>query len=313
MKQSIFFRGTLYYNREINLEKVKDKLIILTLLGRRLGMRDLEDYIHFWPEYSEREAIQDEDLCLIYSEKEVLVEKNDKITFATYKACKHLVKEPSELWYLGKWNGVCCFGYALSQQEEVEGLEWISYKDSKWEDDLELYFIAVKVQHLIGWDKSTRFCGYCGHKNERAVDERAKKCPKCQRVVFPRISPAVIVGIKKDDKLLMAHNANFREGLYSIIAGFVEQGETLEMAVQREVLEEVGIKIKNIRYHHSRPWNSADSLMLGFTAEYESGEIAVDGKEILDAGWYDKDHLPPVLPSKISTARCIIDDLLGLE
>jgi len=98
----------------------------------------------------------------------------------------------------------------------------------------------------------------------------------------------------------------------SIIAGFVEQGETLEMAVKREVLEEVGIQVKNIKYHHSRPWNSMDSLMLGFTAEYEAGDITVDGKEIVDAGWYDKDHLPPQLPSNISTARCIIDELLGL-
>ncbi len=121
------------------------------------------------------------------------------------------------------------------------------------------------------------------------------------------------MGIKKGKQVLLAHNANFREGLYSIIAGFVEQGETLETAVKREIYEEVGLKVKNIRYVQSRPWLSLDSLMLGFIAEYESGEIKVDGKEILDAGWYDKNHLPPLLPEKITIARCIINEILGLE
>ena len=121
------------------------------------------------------------------------------------------------------------------------------------------------------------------------------------------------MGIKKGDEILMAHNSGFREGLYSIIAGFVEQGETIEMAVRREVYEEVGIKVKNIRYFQSRPWNSIDSLMMGFTAEYESGEIKVDGKEIVDAKWCDKAHMPEVLPDKISTAWEIINALMGLE
>lgn len=276
-------------------------------------MRELENYIHFWPEFSEKEAIKDEDLCLIYSEKQILVQQGKEVVFPTYGICKQLVENEDQLWYLGKWLGKPCFAYALEQRSIIEGLEWIDYRDSKWEGNLEPYFIAVKVQHLLNWDRSTRFCGFCGHENKRANSERAKQCPKCHNLVFPRISPAVITGIKKGDKLLLAHNANFREGLYSIIAGFVEQGETLEMAVKREILEEVGIKVKNIRYHHSRPWNSTDSLMIGFTAEYESGEIKVDGKEIVDAGWYDKEHLPPKLPSKISTARSIIDELLGLE
>lgn len=111
----------------------------------------------------------------------------------------------------------------------------------------------------------------------------------------------------------MAHNSGFRQGLYSIIAGFVEQGETLEMAVKREVYEEVGIKVKNIKYYHSRPWNWLDSLMIGFTAEYESGEIKVDGKEIVDAIWCDKEHMPEILPDKISTAWQIINEIMKLE
>lgn len=275
-------------------------------------MKAQDEYLNFWPEFSEGEAIKDDDLCILYSDQQILIKKEEKISFPTYAKCKALTPKPEALWYLGKWRGKACFAYEKGVREAVDQLEWISYKDARWEEELELYYIAVKTQHLLNWDKSTRFCGYCGCENKRDTKERAKRCPECHRVNYPRISPAIIVGVKKGDKLLLAHNAGFKEGLYSIIAGFVEQGETLEMAVKREVLEEVGIRVKNIKYHHSRPWNSVDSLMLGFTAEYESGEIKVDGKEIVDAGWYDKDHLPPVLPNKISTARCIIDELLGL-
>ena len=228
-----------------------------------------------------------------------------------------MLTQQDKAWYLGEWVGIPCFAYELDTmalgERESAMMEWIDFRDPRWAQDREIYYIAVKAQHLLGWDKSSKFCGCCGSKNERKENERAKKCPGCGAIQYPRISPAIIVAITKGNQLLMAHNANFREGLYSIIAGFVEQGETLEMAVRREVFEEVGVKVKNIKYHHSRPWNSLDSLMFGFTAEYVEGEIKVDGKEIVDAGWYDKDHLPPQLPDKISTARTIIDEVLGLE
>lgn len=282
-------------------------------------MKQLEGYMNFWSEYEPNHKIQASDYCLVYSNKRLIgkVHKG-KMMMPSYGEVNKWIDEPSKLWYLGKWEGTSCFTYGLEEKNidkelQEHNLEWIDYGDTRWNEELEVYFVAVKAQHLLNWDKSTQFCGYCGKTYSRKEDERAKLCISCGSIQYPRISPAIIVGIKKDKQILLAHNSGFREGLYSIIAGFVEQGESLEYAVKREIYEEVGLKVKNIRYVQSRPWPSLDSLMIGFIAEYESGEIKVDGKEIVDAGWYDKEHLPAVLPEKITTARCIIDEVLELE
>lgn len=277
-------------------------------------MNDLEGYINFWPEYEGHSEVKQQDFCFIYQNNQLLLRRSKMLEVPCYGACEKIIEFPQQGWYLGKWHGRPCFAYALDTSEVNDiNLEWVGFRDPRWAEDLELYQIAVKAQHLLNWDRTTKYCGCCGSLYERKKDERGKKCPQCGNLQFPRISPAIIVGIKKGNEILMAHNSGFREGLYSVIAGFVEQGETLEMAVKREVYEEVGIKVKNIRYFQSRPWNSMDSLMLGFIADYESGEIKVDGKEIVDARWCDKEHMPTVLPDKISTAWHIINEIIGLE
>ena len=285
-------------------------------------MEQLEGYINFWTEFEAHSEMTEKDLCFIYSNNQMLLKKTNGLQVPLYGECEALITDINQLWYLGKWHGQSCFAYFLETDHVSEfkesfienaQLEWVGFRDPRWNEEIELYQICVKTQHLLNWDRSTKYCGCCGSLYERKEDERAKKCPKCGNLQFPRISPAIIVGIKKENEILMAHNSGFREGLYSVIAGFVEQGETLEMAVKREVYEEVGIKVKNIKYFQSRPWNSIDSLMLGFIAEYESGEIKVDGKEIVDARWCDKEHMPEVLPDKISTAWHIINEIIGLE
>jgi NAD+ diphosphatase len=136
--------------------------------------------------------------------------------------------------------------------------------------------------------------------------ERAKVCPKCGYLAYPRIAPAIIVAILNGDKILLAHNRNFRNNIYSLIAGYVEPGETFEQCVAREVGEEVGIRVKNIKYFGSQPWPFPYSIMVAFTAEYDGGEITPDGFEIVDAGWYSHDNLP-FIPAKGSVARKLID------
>ena len=158
----------------------------------------------------------------------------------------------------------------------------------------------------MDWDRDDQYCSRCGTKNERRSEERAKQCPACGSVSFPRISPAVIVLVERDGKALLARSGRFPEGLFSTIAGFVEPGETLEDAVRREVREETGIDVKNIRYFGSQPWPFPDSLMVGFTAEYAGGEITVDDNEILDARWFGAENLPEI-PGKVSIARALID------
>lgn len=168
------------------------------------------------------------------------------------------------------------------------------------------YEAALTALHLVGWEANTRYCGRCAEALRPRTDMRAKECPACGRLEFPRISPAVIVLIERGDRLLLARSARFPGRFFSILAGFVEPGEGLEAAVRREVMEETGIGVKEIRYFGSQPWPFPDSLMIGFVAQYESGEIRVDGEEIVEAGWYRADSLP-ALPGKLSIARSLID------
>ncbi len=169
-----------------------------------------------------------------------------------------------------------------------------------------LYRLAVVAVQVVDWDRMHQFCGRCGEKTEYKEGVRAKACPRCGLVSFPRISPAVIVAVERDNKLLLARASRFPTQFYSVLAGFVEPGETLEEAVAREVKEEVGIELANISYFGSQPWPFPDSLMIGFTAQYAGGEICIDESEIVDAGWFEANELP-TLPGKISIARQLID------
>ncbi len=165
---------------------------------------------------------------------------------------------------------------------------------------------AARAVHLAHWDTTHQYCGSCGGKTQRLVAEHARKCLSCGAVVYPRISPAIIVAVIRDGRLLLAHNARRAHGFYSVIAGFVDPGETLEECVAREVREETAIEVQNIRYMSSQPWPFPDSLMIAFVCEYRSGEIEVDGTEIDHAYWCDPGALPDV-PPRPSVARTLID------
>lgn len=209
--------------------------------------------------------------------------------------------------YLGLLNGQPC--YCVHTDRGIEGNENLSFRELRSLfgvlDESE-FLLAGRAAQIIHWDLTSRFCGRCGHKNEDKADERAKICPECGLVLYPRISPAVITVVVREQKILLAHSNRFKSNMYSLIAGFVEPGETLEDAVQREIMEEVGIRVKNIRYFSSQPWPYPDSLMIGFIADYANGEIWVDGVEINDAGWYGNGNYPE-LPSRLSISRKLID------
>lgn len=166
----------------------------------------------------------------------------------------------------------------------------------------------LRSYHVALWRRDSRFCGSCGSRNGDALTgELARLCPACGRLEFPRISPAIIVVITNDKgQALLAHNKNFTSGLYSILAGFNEAGESLEATVAREVKEEVNLELKDIRYICSQPWPFPNSLMLGFTARHAGGELRPDGKEIEDVKWFSRDELP-VLPGSASISRHLIE------
>ncbi|MFA7230819.1 MAG: NAD(+) diphosphatase [Victivallaceae bacterium] len=171
---------------------------------------------------------------------------------------------------------------------------------------------ASYARQMLHWEQEHRFCGNCSAATSISDREMARVCPDCGALFFPRISPAVIVAVTHGDKILLAHNHNFRTGLYSTVAGFAEPAETLEETVAREVLEETGIKIKNIRYFGSQSWPFPHSLMIGFMAEYDSGEITPDGVEIETAGWFSIDQLPEI-PSHGSISRQLIDNFINSQ
>lgn len=174
------------------------------------------------------------------------------------------------------------------------------------------FSVAARALEVLDWDRSHRFCGACGTATVLKQGERARECPACRSLSYPRISPAVIVAVSRGDRLLLARARRFPPGFYSVLAGFVEPGETLEECVRREVQEETGIEVANIRYFGSQPWPFPHSLMIAFTAEHRAGEIAVDRSELVDAGWYAVDALPKV-PDPITVARRLIDGWIATQ
>ena len=169
-----------------------------------------------------------------------------------------------------------------------------------------LLWAAGRANHLIHWEQTHNYCGSCSHRIKDKTDEQAKICPQCGIVNYPRITPAVIVAVMKNDQILLARNKQASIPLYSVLAGFVEPSETLEDCVRREVREEVGITVGGISYFGSQPWPFPNSLMIGFTAEYAAGEIQMDPKELSDADWFDKGNLPRV-PPPLSIAGQLIE------
>lgn len=171
----------------------------------------------------------------------------------------------------------------------------------------EIAWISIVAFHLMNWYSQNKFCGKCGSRTQQKPNERAIICPDCKTVVFPKISPAIIVAITCNNKILLARNLNFPGNWYSLIAGYVDIGESFEEALIREVKEEVGVDIKNIHYYKSQPWPLSGSVMIGFIAEAdETQPISIDEKEIADAAWFTRENLPDH-PSIISVAGEMIE------
>ena len=190
------------------------------------------------------------------------------------------------------------------ERYEMCGLRQSYYKLSSEE-----YLKAGKCHELLYWDQNTKFCGVCGGPMRFDTDI-SKKCEHCGKEIWPQLATAVIVLIHRGDEVLLVRAKNFKRDYYGLVAGFVETGETLEEAVAREALEETGVTITNIRYFGSQPWPYPCGLMVGFNADYVSGEIHLQQSEIAKGGWFKKDHLPDI-PEKLSIARMLLDAWTG--
>ena len=208
-------------------------------------------------------------------------------------------------------EGKPCVAYSLdTPPADLQGMETIGLRESWNVLPHAHYNMASKAAELLYWDSNTRYCGMCGAPMKR-VTPISKQCTHCGKEVWPQVSPAIIVRICKGDEILLVHARNFRrQEMYGLVAGFVETGETLEDCVVREVREEVGLTIQNIRYFGSQPWPYPCGIMIGFTADYVSGTLHLQEEELSKAGWFDRQHLPPI-PDKMSIARRLIDDYIA--
>jgi NAD+ diphosphatase len=211
--------------------------------------------------------------------------------------------------YLGTLDGTDCWAVDANDGGETAGAgEFLDLMRLFAEVDEQTWAMAGRAVQLVDWTRNHRFCGHCGNPTEGAPGERAFHCPSCGLKVFPRLAPAVIALVERDDgRALLARNANWPTAMYSCLAGFVEPGESVEAAVRREIREEVGVEVSTLRYFGSQPWPFPHSLMLGFHARHEAGEIYCDGEEISDAKWFEAGELPQI-PGRISIARRLIDD-----
>ena len=214
--------------------------------------------------------------------------------------------DPASALRIGEWHGQPCFAAELTAAPDPLPGELSLLRPLYGLAGSEAFALAGRASLLLDWQRNHRFCGRCGIVTTKKSDEFAMACPACGLLAFPRLSPAVMVLVRRGDELLLARSPHFRPGIFSALAGFVEAGETVEQCAVREVREEVGVEIANLRYFRSQPWPFPDSLMLAFFADYAGGDITPDPSEIEAADWFPLDALPP-LPDHASIARRLID------
>jgi NAD+ diphosphatase len=247
--------------------------------------------------------------CFAFAGSDLIVaaDRNDGSQVPTWAELRQWQIAPVRHQYLGTLDGEPCWSAEVAPsfmpppQASLVGLRTL------YDQLPEVHYgVAGRAIQIIAWERDHQFCGRCGAATEHVAAERARRCPACGLISYPRLSPAIIVLIERGDRILLARSHAFAQGRFGIIAGFVEPGETLEDAVRREVREEVSLELGNVEYFGSQPWPFPHGIMIGFRANHLRGEITIDTAELAEAGWYGLDDLPTI-PAKLSIARRLID------
>lgn len=207
--------------------------------------------------------------------------------------------------YLGRWESRACFALAATGRPP-EGFASTGLRAWLGRVEPDFFYLAGRAKQIVEWHRQHRFCGRCGTATEDHATDRAKHCPDCGLTIYPRLSPSIIVLVRKGEDMLLARNVAWPTTMFSTLAGFVEPGESIEQTVHREVAEEVGIEVTNLRYLGSQSWPFPNSLMLGFHADYASGEFAFHDGEIAEARWFHYRELPNV-PGGTAISRWLIN------
>jgi len=241
----------------------------------------------------------------------VLLRDGDTLTVPDTAALAALGIQPRNTALLGLLDGMACFGAELTAAELRSPLEVLGLRQAYGLLPDHEYSVAGYAAQIAHWERTTRFCPVCATPTEHTA-ERAKRCPTCGFTQYPRVSPAIIVLIYRPGEVLLTRQLQWPSGRYSLVAGFVEPGESLEACVRREVAEEVGVTVTDVRYLGSQPWPFPHQLMCGFVAHYHGGELAIDTTELEHAAWFALDALPD-LPPPLSIARRILDWHLAMQ
>jgi len=210
-------------------------------------------------------------------------------------------------YFLGQLNRRNCYVIEVHQCPEIPGYTWENLRSLLGSMSELDYEVASRALQVVTWDCNHQFCSRCGTPTSNHATDRAKCCTSCGLINYPKQSPCIITLVTREDEMLLANNANFTRSYFSALSGFIDAGESVEVALRREVKEEVGIEVGKVHYFSSQSWPFPGQLMIGFHSDYESGEIEVDGIEIVEANWYRYDQLPMVPPAETLSGRLIRD------
>lgn len=266
--------------REIMIQDIKPKIFHNEFANKEIGSRSKVIL------FSNRTVLirRDADNILHLPEYGELPAENDIVNLEEYQ---YIFSIDEEEYFLKK------FSEREENMAEIKGYEWENVSTLRQMESKEICFAVMNAFQLYVWYRDNRFCGRCGKKLVHSDTQRMLFCPECQNMVFPKVAPAVIVGVVRQNKILMSKYADREYKKYALLAGFVEFGETAEQTVQREVYEEVGLKVKHIKYYKSQPWGIDSNLLLGYFAELDgSGDITLDHQELAVAEWFEREAMP---------------------
>ena len=252
----------------------------------------------FEPDLVAPDSLDDAVYCVFHGELLIADPRSSEPCLLQRSEVRFLAPLPVREVFLGYWHGKPCFARELDAGTELDHPDYSVgnlYQILGRVSD-PLFALAGRALQMLAWERENAFCGRCGQDMVTHDHERARSCEPCGTLVYPRIAPCIIVLVHRGPEMLLARNANFPVRMFSTLAGFIEAGENVEECLVREVKEEVGVDVGNIRYFGSQSWPFPNQLMLGFFAEYTSGEIVCEDEEIAEAAWFTADDMPPIPP-----------------
>ncbi len=265
----------------------------------------------FHPAHRAPETLERPALCCVFRGGQLLAQRTGATLQLPRLHPAHSGNEAADQHYLGTLDGEPCIAYMLPEGQPLpQGAEFVGMRSFILQADNALAGLAGLAFQVMEWDRTHRFCGCCGKPLLAHAFDRARECPACRLTFYPRISPVVMALVTRDRQLLLTRKPGYAAGRYTLVAGFVEPGETLEHALAREVFEETGVAAGKPLYFGSQPWPFPNSLVMAFALEHEGGEPRADGVELEDARWFDIDSLPE-LPEPVHISRQLIDDTIA--